>query len=200
MKQTEHPSLQCISHRLFEKPVKIFLVNRRKREPRDRHSFCGRKDVHFMCVSREPVLCSGFCIYCFAGSQSWCSSSLCQNSSCFQQKQNEVLYLLYGVSHLRAVERTCYTVIITRWSGRLLLFFCFFPPEVILITTVRFPCIWRVISLSSYFSCLAHIITGFITSCMFKEESYEFSLIKFPAKSQACYLSPDANYLITSMC
>lgn len=52
----------------------------------------------------------------------------------------------------------------------------------------------------SYFSCLAHIITGFITASMFKEESYEFSLIKFPAKPQACYLSSGANYLITGMC
>lgn len=41
----------------------------------------------------------------------------------------------------------------------------------------------------SYFSCLALIMPSFITASMFKEESYEFSLIKFPSKSQAHYLS-----------
>lgn len=41
----------------------------------------------------------------------------------------------------------------------------------------------------SYSSCLAHIVPSFITASMFKEESYDFSLIKFPSKSQAHHLS-----------
>lgn len=175
----------------------IFIVNRREREPnRDRKERCA----YLMCVFPGNQFFAQ--IFVFIPSQGLKTTpgrgcgitpvvfSKSRMKSCIYHME----FLASGMQKGHAVH------LLPLQQGDLVGFCLFFPLKLFSSHLWDPHAPEESFIILSYISILARIITGFITARMSKEESYECRLIKFAAKSQACYLSPGANYLITDIC
>lgn len=181
MEQTGHPSSHRVSHRLLERLMKIFLANSRKRVQMETGipSAGGNICIFGVCFQRTDSLLR--ILYLWIPRSKRCSSScLWQNSNCFQQKQNELC--IYSLEFLAWGLQKRHTRCLLPLQQDDLGGFCYF-----LVPLKPFsPWLWDSCASKEPFHYPPMLfITGFRAASS-EEESYEFSLIIFPAKSQAC--------------